>query len=551
MLKNYELYLKYTVDGKVFETTDLKTEHFEIKNFNRKNNIKIKIVPNCKLSISKCLITYNYDYKQNEKFFANGYQSWSLSREYGKSEKIFKMTLVASMVKNISYPCGDYSFVDYSKKSGEFHSFTYTYLRDGENVKLFGSLTERQGYTIFKSNMNNNTFMVEKDLEGIVIDSEYRIFDLVEYEGTYDEVFDNYFKDMKIPKPRLSHVRGYTSWYNYYKKINEKIITRDLDSMDKVIDNIDVFQIDDGFQSYTGDWLVLNDEKFPNGLKPITDKIHSKGVKAGLWLAPFNCQFDSVTAREHEDWLLRDKNGKLLTPTFAWGKTYTIDFYNEEANKYIREVFSKVFDEWNFDMVKLDFLYSICYVPRHNKTRGQIMCEAMDFLREVCGDKLILGCGVPLGPSFGKVDMCRVGSDMDISFKHKINHISHTREFVSTPHSIQDTIFRRHLDGRAFVNDPDVFYLRDFNLKFNDEQKMLLAKINHMFGNVLFVSENIGEYKEDKLSILKRTFEDKKYDIKYTEFIDKENVKIVYSAEGKNYEWTVNVYKGNNTLKEL
>ncbi|EKC48560.1 hypothetical protein OBE_15116, partial [human gut metagenome] len=39
------------------------------------------------------------------------------------------------------------------------------------------------------------------------------------------------------------------------------------------------------------------------------------------------------------------------------------------------------------------------------------MCEAMDFLRECVGEKMILGCGVPLMPAFGKVDYCRIGAD--------------------------------------------------------------------------------------------------------------------------------------------
>ncbi len=35
-------------------------------------------------------------------------------------------------------------------------------------------------------------------------------------------------------------------------------------------------------------------------------------------------------------------------------------------------------------------------------------------VRECCGDKLILGCGVPLMPAFGKVDYCRIGSDISL-----------------------------------------------------------------------------------------------------------------------------------------
>ena len=71
-------------------------------------------------------------------------------------------------------------------------------------------------------------------------------------------------------------------------------------------------------------------------------------------------------------------------------------------------------------MVKLDFLYSEAMQPRNGKSRGQIMCEAMDFLRECVGEeKLILGCGVPLGPSFGVVDACRISCDVDLKYLPK------------------------------------------------------------------------------------------------------------------------------------
>ena len=77
----------------------------------------------------------------------------------------------------------------------------------------------------------------------------------------------------------------------------------------------------------------------------------------------------------------------------------------QEVKEYIRALFKRVFEEWGFDMVKLDFLYSAAIYPRNGKSRGQLMCEAMDFLRECCGEKLFLGCGVPLAPAFGLAHM--------------------------------------------------------------------------------------------------------------------------------------------------
>ena len=122
------------------------------------------------------------------------------------------------------------------------------------------------------------------------------------------------------------------------------------------------------------------------------------------------------------------------------------------------------------------------------------MCEAMDFLRECVGDKLILGCGVPLGAAFGKVDYCRIGCDVGLTWDdNPIMRLTH-RERVSTKNSMLNTIFRRQLNGRAFLNDPDVYLLRDENISLAHCQKQSLSIINHLFGSVYFTSDDISSY---------------------------------------------------------
>ena len=138
-------------------------------------------------------------------------------------------------------------------------------------------------------------------------------------------------------------------------------------------------KIDDGYETKVGDWDI-DATKFPNGLEPIVDKIHGQGLKAGLWLAPFAVQFGANLVKEHPDWFIRNKRGRKVISGIAWGGFYAIDFEKEEVRAHIKALFDRVFDEWGFDMVKLDFLYSAAIQPRNGKTRGQSMCEAMDFL---------------------------------------------------------------------------------------------------------------------------------------------------------------------------
>ena len=143
-------------------------------------------------------------------------------------------------------------------------------------------------------------------------------------------------------------------------------------------------------------------------------------------------------------------------------------------------------------------LYAACMTARPDKTRGEIMAESMDFLRKVCGDCEILGCGVPLASAFGRVEYCSIGPDMSLSFDDKAFMRLLHNERPSTLHTQRNTLYRRQLDGRAFRNDPDVFLLREENTTLSDEQKHTLAIVNALFGSVLFASDDFGKYDERK-----------------------------------------------------
>jgi alpha-galactosidase len=73
---------------------------------------------------------------------------------------------------------------------------------------------------------------------------------------------------------------------------------------------IDRFVMDDGWfgqrkddHAGLGDWYV-NPEKFPNGLKPLIDKVHALGMDFGLWVEPEMVNPDSDLYRKHPDWVL-------------------------------------------------------------------------------------------------------------------------------------------------------------------------------------------------------------------------------------------------------
>jgi alpha-galactosidase len=488
--------------------------------------LKLDIHPKIDVVLQSLEIELPMNFAATDRVFCNGFQSWSESRLFGFNEKPDALRWFA---KPLMGYYGDYHFDFLPTKKGVLHSWTYGYhvaqaptvsstvitkstLSKTENaakvIDFIGSLDESTAFTCLFYDYPNQKIIIKKDLAGLQLSHSFPALDVVMMRGEDPSVFDQYFALQNIPKRTEPAATGWTSWYNYYNKISEKIIEDNLNAFAERELPIDFFQIDDGWETGIGDWLSIK-PTFPNGMKSVADKIHQKGFKAGLWLAPFIVEPQSRLFEEKKHWILRGPNGKPLSVGYSplWsGKFYALDFYNPDVQKYLTGVFHTVLQTWGFDMVKLDFLYAVAVLPRPNKTRGQVMSEALEFLQRLVGDKIMLGCGVPLGSAFGKMDYCRIGADIHLSWEHKLLKFLKNRERVSTIVALRTVLGRWQLNGRAFHSDPDVFILREKNHQLTDIQQDTVVKINCLLGNLLFTSDFLGDYTEGSLQQYKRIF---------------------------------------------
>ena len=565
----FKLYAEFTVNGSKLTHNSFDNESFSFDLVEKKDSIKGVFTAKKNMTMSKFILKGEKDFEDDDLFYANGYQAWTTSREFSKEDKfegLFEPARITKFTAHFAGLSGDYHFEEYGEE-GKFHGYTYCYFREkGENeIKLYGSKSERKGYTIFEVDMKDDKFNIKKDVEGLTLKAGevYEMFDIAIIEGDKDKVMDKYFFDfVGCKKPKIDHLSGYTSWYNYFQNINEEIILRDLNGLDRASENVNIFQVDDGYQAAVGDWLITDHKKFPHGMKYIADKIHEKGYKAGIWLAPFSAQVSSMIAKKHPEWLLRhNRNGRKMLGCQGWGGAYTLDIYHPEVREYLRKVFDTILNVWGFDMVKLDFLYSQCIEPRNGKTRGEIMCDGVDFLREVCGDKWILGCGVPLGTCMGIFDACRISCDVNKNWRFELKKslninsivtgIRFNAEIPSSQNAITNTIFRNHLDGRAFCNDPDVFFLRDINIGYNMDQKLLHGKVNSICGNVLFVSDNAGDFDDERIEYLKDFFKDKDYKVNFAEFEDDDVIRLDFTENGEDKTLRLNLITGESNVREV
>ena len=441
----------------------------------------------------------------SEKVFMNGYQTWTVCHEYQKNSRIRGLRgLPQRVVDQFALDrYGDYHFVNYRNRPGFLHGFSYCYFRKAGFFRLLASLDETNGYTIFRYNANDGGMTISRDCRGLKTEGSFHLLDLYYDEGSEESVFDGWFAAMQI-KPRTTEkISGYSSWYNRYQDINAAAIRQDLSGCCRILEKNDLFQIDDGWEPFIGDWLEADSAKFPEGMKKMVDEIHGDGFRAGLWLAPFVAEEKSDVYRNHQDWFLK-VNGDNWKAGSNWSGFYSLDIDHPEVREYLEKVFKRVFDEWGFDLVKLDFLYAAAPFGNENESRAGRRIRACKWLRELCGDKLILGCGVPVMPAFGLFDYCRISCDVSLDWDDRMYMRIIHRERVSTKNAVNNILTRRMLNGRAYLSDPDVFFLRSENIRLSEQEKEDLAKLDALLGGVFLTSDDPSRYTDEMISLYRK-----------------------------------------------
>ena len=422
--------------------------------------------------------------------FLNGYQSWTDSREryFLRFEKNL-LHLPKRLLDTYSFDrYGDYTFYDYDVR--RVHGYDVFYRKGVRNGFLL-NLNYKRAYLIIEVDRRTGLISLRSDVMGAKV-SEGESFPLVDYVCSSD--YESGMRDFerRFPPRPIEKIFGYTSWYNYYQDISEQILLRDLEALD---DRFNLFQIDDGYETFVGDWLDVDEKKFPNGLSFIPEKAHARGFKAGIWLAPFVAEEKSRLFQEKPEFFKRDKDGQFVKCGSNWSGFYALDLAKPEVREYIKKCL-RHYAEMGFDLFKLDFLYAASLPEYEGKTRSEVAEEAYDFLREVLPDRLILGCGATLFNAIGKFDYMRIGPDVSLSFDDAFYMKFFHRERPSTKITVQNTIYRSFMNGRFFGNDPDVFLLRKDNISLTERNKLALLTINALFGSVLMTSDNIATYDE-------------------------------------------------------
>ena len=195
-MEEFRFTVKYRVDGVLYQTHKERCVHYTIDKIVTDDNIKLILHPRAEMQMLEISLDCARAVDQDEVFFANGFQAWTTTREYRKTDvsQVYCTPLrhLGKMADDFVTCSGDYRIYAPDKGVGRFHSWTYTYYKKDGVLEFYGSTGERNGYTIFAADMEAGTFAILKDIEGKTLKAgeDYEAINVLRFVGGYDEVFD-------------------------------------------------------------------------------------------------------------------------------------------------------------------------------------------------------------------------------------------------------------------------------------------------------------------------------------------------------------------------
>jgi alpha-galactosidase len=87
----------------------------------------------------------------------------------------------------------------------------------------------------------------------------------------------------------------------------------------------------------TGNCDNVQSEKYPNGLKPLSDCVLEKGMGFGLWVEPTRCDAESDLAKAHPDWIVFAKDKSRFNNLVNFGNPEALNWFIKTFDKLVRD----------------------------------------------------------------------------------------------------------------------------------------------------------------------------------------------------------------------
>jgi alpha-galactosidase len=349
----------------------------------------------------------------------------------------------------------------------------YTQLVSKDHAVVIGAVTVKEQYSqVFLKLVGNKLIVrVTSQFDGLPLKPGKEVYSekaaiVIGSIKNSLEKFGSLLKELnevtQISKPPTGLCCAY---YHQGNKVNEQYILEQLKAIDRIPWKLglEYIQIDAGY-SLWGDWLNTK-KQFPKGMEFIVREIKKRGMKAGIWIAPFVASPRSKLFKEHNEWFLKDNDGNDFEARFTSPLDFlpslqfrVLDVTRPEVQNYLTKVI-KQFVDWGFELIKTDFTYPIGFFSNYSKpmTRVQVTRLGFETIRNAAGGgKTHIMSGITqLSPLVGLIDSVRVGFDTINPFVCGIPIVDRLVNHWMLNQNLRNCEARQFLNGKIWINDAD------------------------------------------------------------------------------------------------
>jgi alpha-galactosidase len=442
-------------------------------------------------------------------FFKVGWHDWVYSGlRHGSQGDVNSLPIMKPFISKMLYNPA----LPIAGGRGEFWGEGWAILTDQRVAILAGFASTADQFGVIHANCKAGGLTLTAQADGVQLapgeefKSEWgylQFIDLPAADPAADYV-EAVARQMKARVPALPPPAQWTHWYHFFQSITADLFIDNLNAIDNIRETIPfkIVQLDDGYQSAWGDWLTCNG-KFPLGLEHLSKTITGKGYTSGLWLAPFVVDPRSQTAKQHPDWLVKDKKGKPIVSGYFYDfYGHALDLTQPVVLEHVRTLLDTIAREWGYGFVKADFVYAgaLPGVRQDPKmTRAQAFRKGLEAIRAGIGEQaFLLGCGCPFGPAVGIVDAMRIGPDTAPNWtpylwttKWATPIIKNEKSIGSLRNNIRHTLNLSTLHQRWWWNDPDCLMVRNYDTTLGDDEVISNLSLVGLSGGLMISSDDL------------------------------------------------------------
>jgi alpha-galactosidase len=294
---------------------------------------------------------------------------------------------------------------------------------------------------------------------------------------------------------------GWCSWYHYFGDLAWDDVVGNVETARRLGRSfpIEVFQVDDGYETDIGDWLRAK-PGYP-GLDGLAGAITRRGFRAGIWTAPFSAAETSELFAAHPGWMVADCG----RPKFAhrsWNRAiHALDLTRSDVQAYLYGLFTTL-KKAGFTYFKIDFLFGSAMPGERSRkvTPIQAYREGLRVIRRAVGRDFVLGCGAPLLPSAGLVDGMRIGEDTAPYWKTRPSAFQGPNAYFA----LKNALLRQFMHRKLWLNDPDCVLLRDRETELTRNERELYALACGALDNMVVDSDNLALIGDEERRMFRR-----------------------------------------------